>query len=207
MPFQRVVLAAAGKGAERAALVFALDKECAHIARVAREPIMAQIRLAWWRDALTGDDLPPEHRTDMTQAIRALPDFAGMRAHLVAMIDGWEELIVDDGADRSAMLDRYARGRGGGLFGALAPDIGDAGNAAGRIWALWDLAGHAGSAALAEAAIEAARAIDPNWRGLPRMLAMMAGVAAEDITKGKGAPAALTPGLYFRLLRIQFFGR
>ena len=191
----------------RAALVFALDNECAHISRIAREPVMAQIRLAWWRDALKSENLPPEHRTEMTQAIRALPDFTAIQRHLVASIDGWEELIVDDGTDRQGMLDRYARGRGGGLFGALSPNVAEASGKAGCLWALWDLAGHAGDGALAEAAIEMAAGLDGNPRGLPPMLRMMAGVAAEDIGKRRGAPARLTPGLYFRLLRIQFFGR
>ncbi len=206
-PVQRVLLGAAGRHAERAAWAFTLDNECAHIARMAREPIMAQLRLAWWRDALSADQARPEHRTDMTDAIRALPGFVDMREALITMIDGWEELIVDDSADRATMLAAYARGRGDGLFGALALDGQHAG---GRVWALWDLAGHSSDAALASAAIEAARELLRAEIGrprLPRMLAMMAKVSRDDVARGRGAPVGLTIGLYARLLRAQFLSR
>ena len=39
------------------------------------------------------------------------------------------------------------------------------------------------------------------------VLAMMAGVAREDVRRGRGAPRLLTPRLYGRLVRIQLFGR
>ena len=205
-PFQRVLLGATGRDAARISRVFALDNECAHIARVAHEPLMAQIRLAWWRDALSATEMGAEHRAPMTEAIRALDGFGAMRPHLIAMIDGWEELVAGDEGDLAGLVRRYARGRGGGLFAALSPDSCGAASDVGTVWALWDLAGNAGNEALARQAIALAREIEasPPRR---RMLAMMHGAARHDIARDRGAPPDLTPRLYFRLLRMQFFGR
>ncbi|MEZ5656166.1 MAG: hypothetical protein R3E04_09820 [Sphingobium sp.] len=207
---QRVLVAAAGGARERAERLFALDNECAHIARVATEPMMAQIRLAWWRDGIMAQTLPAEHRSQDMEALRALDGFADMRAHLVVMIDGWEELILFDGADVDTMLETYAKGRGEGLFAAFLQTGDDGRAAAGRLWALWDLAGHLSDEGLAAKAV--AQAADlaggiTDSRAYPRMLAMMASAARRDALRGQGAPADLTPALYLHLLRMQFFGR
>ena len=206
-PLQRVLIAAAGRAAGRATCLFTLDNACAQVARSAHEPVMAQIRLAWWRDGLLAETAQPQHRSPEMDALRALDGFAGMRPHLVAMVDGWEELILFDGADPDAMLSAYARGRGGGLFAAFDPASGGHGESAGRIWALWDLAGHLSDADLSAQAIALARDALCTPTCLPRMLAMMAAVARRDIARGMGAPADLTPGLYLRLLRAQLFRR
>lgn len=211
-PIQRLVLAAAGRGAERAGTIFALDAECAGVARAAREPMMAQIRLAWWRDGLSAEDAVPAHRSPVMDALRALPDFAAIRAALVAVVDGWEELILWDGADAGAMLEAYAGGRGAGLFAALSPGHAEGSAAWGRLWALWDLSGHVDDEALARAAVDRGRKLLEragrlSAARLPRMLAMLAGAARHDIGRGKRAPARLTPGLYMRLLRLQILGR
>ncbi len=209
-PVQRLVLSAAGKRAGRAEGAIALDGECARIARAAREPMMAQIRLAWWRDGLASADALPAHRSPMMDALRAMEGFAEARAGLIAMIDGWEELILWGGEDAPDMLRLYAEGRGGGLFAAIAPEREQQARIWGRLWALWDLAGHVEEADLAEAAIAQGR----DWARelparppLPRLLAMLGGAARRDLARGRGMPPALTPGLYMRLLRLQIFGR
>lgn len=208
-PFQRLVCSAAGKAHARATQVMALDNACAQIARQAREPIMAQIRLAWWRDGLTAETLKPEHNSPEMLVLRGCDRFDEARAGLVALIDGWEELILSDEGASRAMLEAYAKGRGGGLFAAMAPEHAQEAIAAGEVWALWDLAGHLSDNALAAEALALAneRAGCVTISRLPRMLAMMAGVALSDVRKGRGAPPALTPSLYIHLLWIQLSGR
>lgn len=189
--------------------VFALDNACAHIARVVNEPIMAQIRLAWWRDGLMAEALTAQHDAPDMVALRAAEGFAQARTGLLAMIDGWEELIVGgEGANRE-ILSAYAAGRGAGMFAALAPDYAERSAAAGQVWALWDLAGHLSDAGLVEEAVALAGNLtaDALLTGLPRMLQMMAGPALADIRRGRGAPPMLTPGLYARMMRFQIFGR
>lgn len=207
-PLQRVLIAAAGGARDRAACLFLLDNACAQVARTVHEPLMAQIRLAWWRDGLLAETTRAAHRSPEMDALRALEGFGQMQPHLVAMIDGWEELILFDGADPDAMLTAYARGRGGGLFaafgGAAESDATD-----GPVWALWDLVGHLGDEVLAQKAVAIAgeAAAKPRDMRLPRMLTMMAGVARDDVRRGRAAPPDLTPRLYLRLLRRQILGR
>lgn len=209
-PFQRLVCSSAGPARGRAVQVMALDNACAHILRYVREPMMAQIRLAWWRDGLNAQTLSPEHKAPDMLAIHGCDGFAEVRGGLVALVDGWEELILsEESGAPDKMLEDYARGRGGGLFAALAPDYAEHSEAAGEIWALWDLVGHLRDDALAAEALALAqqKLERVNISSLPRMLAMMAGVAASDIRKGRGAPSALTPDIYIHLLWIQIFGR
>ena len=205
-PLQRVLLAAAGAMRDRASCLFVLDNVCAQVARMVHEPLMAQIRLAWWRDGLQADTALAQHRSPEMDALRALSGFDHVRPHLIAMVDGWEALILFDGSDTDAMLTAFARGRGGGLFAAFGTAVDT--EASGAVWALWDLAGHLGDEALAERAVALAREMATGPRvPLPRMLAMMAGVARSDVRRGRGAPPDLTPRLYLRLLRAQLIGR
>lgn len=170
---------------------------------------MAQIRLAWWRDGLRAEAPGPEHQAPELLALRGVDDFAAARGGLIALIDGWEELIVGGDMGVEAMLAAYAKGRGAGLFAALVPEYAARAGNAGEIWALWDLAGHLGDAALAVEALALAEEMAgaAALAGLPRMLRMMAGVALVDVRNGRGAPPHLTPGLYMRLLRFQILGR
>ena len=97
-PVQQLVLASAGERRDHAKHVFMLDNECAHIARQTHEPMMAQIRLAWWRDGLRAENLLPEHRNELMENLRGNALFGQSREALIAIIDGWEELIriIDD---------------------------------------------------------------------------------------------------------------
>lgn len=209
-PFQRLLLSAAGATDGRALWVFALDNECAQVARVVSEAMMAQIRLAWWRDGLLAETPRPEHRSAVMDGLRGMAGFAEARPHLVAMIDGWEDLILHDGTDSRAMLAAYGAGRGGGLAAALFPDRAEDAGAIGRLWALWDLAGNLGDEALAAEAVDEARNGLPHRGaagGRPRLLSMLLAAARPDLERGRGAARDLTPGLYARLLRAQIFGR
>jgi len=212
LPFQRLVLSAAGQNAPRCTQVFALDNACAHIARMTQEPLMAQVRLAWWRDGIVAEQALAEHRSGEMDALRGVDRFADMRAGLVDMINGWEELLVADGEEWSTMLPVYAHGRGHGVFAALCPDHAEKADHVGQVWALWDLAGHVADEALTQQVLDAARLIagdglQDELRRLPRMLRMMAIPAISDVLKGKAAPLGLTGRLYRHMLRIQLFGR
>lgn len=217
-PFQALVLAGLSEPSRLLGrAVFRLDRECAQIARLAKDPLMAQIRLAWWRDGIGAIDLPATHRTPDMEALRTAPGFEHARSGLIAMIDGWEELMLADGEQEWVdMLPRYAQGRGGGLFAALGDDgAGDeagAGSHAGAVWALWDLAGHLSDPVLAapviaEARLACARVNRGRLARLPRGLRMLALPAMADSAKGRGAPSDMNMSLYSRLLRIQLFGR
>ena len=123
--------------------LFDLDTQLGMIVRTTTEPLVGQMRLTWWHDALTALDAgpPPAHPLLTDLAASALPRITG--AALATMTEGWEVLIDPDTPDDEALF-RYADSRGGTLFAALADAQGSVDDqsvrAAGRGWALADLA-------------------------------------------------------------------
>jgi phytoene synthase len=142
-PLTRLLCAyARPEDAAAARLVWALDERLADLVRSTSQPMIGQMRIAWWDEAL-GDDSGAKGRGDpLVDALRATG--VARRPGLPAMLDGWEALL-GDGID-SASLRTFADGRGGGLFRAVADEHEGPPwlAASGRLWALWDLARHLG---------------------------------------------------------------
>lgn len=190
----------------RAALttLFALDRRLGELVAARREPIVAQMRLTWWHEALTALDRQPPPAEPLLQAVaRDLLPRGIAGAELAAMIDGWERLL-DEPVDLSA----YARERGGVLFELAARAAGD-GVApvaeAGGGWALADLARRGGDGELkgmAEATARAslARALRSRWPRPVRTLGALALLARSDLSGGTpGAPARVARIAWHRL--------
>ncbi len=142
---RRVILSyAPGDRRDGLAALLALDDKLAAVLRSTREPLIGQMRLTWWREALMSlaATSPPGEPVLTSLANAVLPHVDV--SHLVAMAEGWEELLAPDLDD--AMLRRFAAKRGAGLFAAagqlLGVSPGDPLAAAGRGWALADLAAH-----------------------------------------------------------------
>jgi phytoene synthase len=203
-PLTGLLAAYGGAEGARHRLVWAFDARLAQLVRSTSEPMIGQIRLAWWQEALS-DPIGVKGRGEpLVDAMRA----AGMTSlpGLTAMIDGWEGMLGE------IDLDLFARGRGGGLFQALAGEgsVPDWLIDAGRVWALWDLSGHVSDPALATRAVALAREslIDaPPWLRGWRAMRIAYGLARHDVIRGRSAPSGLTPALYMRLLRIALVGR
>jgi phytoene synthase len=129
----------------RAALraLFALDAALGQVLRTTREPLVGQMRLAWWREALVRLDTarPPAEPVLQTLAAEVLPLGVTGEA-LAAMVDGWEVLLGT--IDHRAIADHAgSRGevlfeRAGAVLGAMTDPLAEAGQG----WALADLAGH-----------------------------------------------------------------
>ncbi len=116
--------------------LWALDEQFAHIVASTREPMIGEMRLVWWRDALVRLDGSAPPGEPLLQALSrdVLP--AGLTgAEMSAMEEGWAVLLPADHvgpseraihararrpplrADREAARRRSA-GRGGGRLGA-----------------------------------------------------------------------------------------
>lgn len=139
-PEQRLALAYAPGGVRQDWLaVLALDAKLTRIVRGAREPLLAQMRLAWWREQLA-------ESATVTAGEPLLASFAGWdgaRGGLIALVDGWEALLGQAPLD-GASLSEFVEGRVAAL-GSLAERLGCDGAAArqaARGWALVDLLGH-----------------------------------------------------------------
>ena len=200
---QRLALAYA-PASDRLALLglLALDARLSGIVRNSHEPMLAQLRLAWWRESLAGSG-----RGDPLLA--ALENWPGSRDALTGLVEGWEAMTGVAPLPPAAFLAlAEARGRG---FAALAGE-GTPREAAlrlGRNWALADIAMHLSHPAERQAALDLARAQDWQRSALPRglrPLAVLHGLAANEISKD--APAlAINPRAVLTAMRIGLIGR
>ena len=96
----------------------AFDLEQQRVVAEAKEPMLAEIRLAWWREQL--EKLAAGHEPPPQPLLRALAAEAGPRAidltALTRIEEGFLPLLTDGALDPLAM----AKARGGPLFEALA---------------------------------------------------------------------------------------
>lgn len=211
-PLGLLLAAHAGGGqAARHRALWAFDARLAKVARTTSEPMIGQMRLAWWNDVIDDAAGIKGQGEPVVDAMRVTG--AGGAPGLVAVIDGWEVLVVEPDIDGQGLRD-YAAGRGGGLFRALAnaADAPDWLAAAGQVWALWDLAGHVGDEALAQAALALARDLLPQvdgarWPRAWKPLRIAFTLARQDVLAGRGAPMGMPRALAGRLLRIALVGR
>lgn len=93
-PLERLAVAyapAAVRGAWTGFL--ALDRRLADAARAGRDPIMIQLRLAWWRDRF---DAHAESWPAGEPLLAMLHGWDGERAALRGLVDGWEARNVGD---------------------------------------------------------------------------------------------------------------
>ena len=97
-PPARFALAYAPKSVRPAtAALLALDVRLGQIVARANEPILAQMRLAWWRDRLKEE---PEARPKGDRVLEAIGEhWTGREGALIAFVDGWEELLAEGTLD------------------------------------------------------------------------------------------------------------
>ena len=121
-----------------AALAF--DARLGAALRQTSEPVMAQLRLSWWRDRLGETAGGSPAREPLLARIREWPD-AGKR--LIPLVDGWEALLDETPISGDA-LECFAAGRVAlveGLCEAIDCNGSDYASL-GRDWALADLIVH-----------------------------------------------------------------
>ncbi|MBO9519460.1 MAG: hypothetical protein J7493_15465 [Porphyrobacter sp.] len=182
----------------------ALDQRLGAILRTRREPIMAQVRLAWWREMLERDPMQWPQGEPVLEALREWGDPSG----LAALVSGWEALLSEELS--SEVIAEFIAGRGA-AFAGLARELGvdaiEPARRAAEIWALADLAANISDEA------ERARVVvygrDLRVPRLPRALrplAILAGLGAEALRKG-GAPLISGRASALLVLRIGLFGR
>jgi phytoene synthase len=151
-PLRDLAVSYAPKGARAGVTaLFALDAALGRILRTTSEPMVGQMRLAWWREALARLDVTASPAEPVLQAVArdALP-LGATGGALARMVDGWEILLGDLGDDA---LTSHAIERGVVLFEQVgrvtgaSPD--DPLAPAGQGWALADLAANVGDAEVA----------------------------------------------------------
>ncbi|MEM7688089.1 MAG: hypothetical protein AAF291_03630 [Pseudomonadota bacterium] len=189
---------------------FELDARLARIVSATTEPMLGQMRLAWWRDTL-GMEISDRPKGDAV--LDALGrHWAGAESAIIALVDGWEHMLSDPPLSREAALG-FANGRGDALAGLVSLSGSDAGlcekvRSAGRIWALADAASHIAEEVERRTFIDLAGELDPPAR-LPapfRGVAVLGALGARAIAAG-GAPLMDGRGAALTALRAGLLGR
>lgn len=186
-----------------------LDRRLARIVARTSEPMLGQMRLAWWRDAL-GKPVGERPRGDAVLDGLGV-HWAERESALVALVNAWEVLVT---AERLASeeIESFAAGRGA-FFAALADDGGvdelsSRLAAAGRRWAIADAASGVSDADERAALVAAGLAVTRPARRLPRELGGLAVLEAlalralarggRPLMEGRGAPLAALRAAIFR---------
>lgn len=195
--------------AVRAALSTALglDRRLARIVARTTEPMLGQMRLAWWREAL---NKPVAERPRGDAVLDALgQQWAGREAALIAMVDGWE-VLASASALGSKEIAAFGAGRGA-FFGALI-DNGprtdqDRVTAAAFRWALADAATAVSDPDERARLIAAGLARGDDGGRLPkdlRGLAVLDALARRSLRRG-GLPLMDGRGASLAALRAAIF--
>jgi len=196
--------------------LFALDLELAQVVATTSEPLLGEIRLAWWREQLA--------RLDNASA-PAQPTLAALAQHVVPvgvsgaslepLEDAYLVLLLDEHCDAD-QLDRYLANRGGALFAAAAKLLGAdvaAARTLGRCWALGEFVRRGERPPfVARELLEAVRRqalVRPADRAL-RPLAALARLALADVDAvlaGRDPGPRGSAGRQLRMLRTMLTGR
>lgn len=189
------------------AALLALDDKLAETLRTTSEPMLGQIRLQWWHDALVRLDTAPPPPEPVLQGIARDVLIDGVTgAEVAGIVDGWQ-LLLQAELDGAA-LNEYGE-RGARLF-VLAGVVAGAcdGNPlalAGKGWALADLAGKLSDPVEAVAAQEIAQqalndACVVRWSRNGRALGAMAHLARMDLEGvTAGSPRRMLRALWHRM--------
>ncbi len=185
-----------------------LDRRLARIVARTTEPMLGQMRLAWWRDAL---GTPVAERPRGDAVLDGLGrHWAGRERALVELVNAWEVLVT---AERlgPGEIESFAAGRGA-FFVALAGDEAQSDlsarlNAAGRRWALADAASGVSTGAERAALVAVGLAVTRPAGRLPRELrglAVLEALALRGLNRG-GRPLMEGRGAAFAVLRVAIF--
>lgn len=190
--------------------VMALDQRLAQIISQASEPLLAQMRLAWWRDELAK---PPGQRPKGDPLLDAIGEiWRGQEAALRSLVDGWEELLNDPPLPASA-AENFAQGRAAGFAAiarlARADNCEEAVSLAARRWALADLAAKTSNMDEKAEVLATGLALGDVPVRLPRAmrpLLVLDGLARTSLAAG-GAPLMHGRRNLLSAMRLGLFGR
>ena len=192
----------------RLAAFFGLDRRLGRIVANAGEPMLAQMRLAWWRDQLAQ---PPEQRPGGDAVLDAIGVEWVDPAPLIALVDAWEVLVTHEELAPATIQD-FAEGRALPL-GHLDAGAGEALRrrlqSAGRRWALADAAAHTSSNEERLQIVAAGLAEDGAKNGLPRHvrgMMILEALAIRALRRG-GYPLMEGRGAALVALRVGLLGR
>lgn len=173
--------------------IWAFDEMLGQIVAGARDPLVGQMRLTWWHEAVSTLRPGMRHGQPILDALASEPVIGPViePASLAAMVEGWEALLEPLPLG-DEVLSTYAVGRGGTLFDLTTAAAGLASarttTAAGEGWALVDFAKRCSDPRTAARAWSLGRdRLQVVPRGLTRPLRILARLARADAQLGPQA--------------------
>lgn len=195
--------------------LFAIDGAMGDVLRTTSDPMIGQIRLAWWRERLEGLDAGAQ--------VPAEPRLAAVERHLLprgvhgrdlaSLENGWVRLLDEFPWDSGTAEAIWFRGRLLFALGAqLLARTDDEIEGAGGLWALVDAARHCSDEGSRDMLMTQARTFARALGGVRfparlRPLSMLAALAARDCHRpGEQEPEG-TAARAGRLLRHRLTGK
>ena len=202
----RFALAAAGKRQDLYRVSFQLDAVLGTIALGTREPLLAQIRIAWWRDQLMVAEAGFGAKDPL---VRSLAKAWGKDAsQLIKLVDGWESLIDDRDSG-----EEFVTGRadfGAAIAKALnCTEQVDVARKLARFWAFSDLTNYSPHLRVREWACEHWKTdfeVSSKTSVELRPLAILGGLARRSLERG-GTPMFGDRKSPFVAIRLWFTGK
>lgn len=194
-----------------------VDERFGAIVAGTTDPIIGEMRLLWWREALAAVSREDRAEPLLERVKAAIDETGGDGAEWGAMAEGWHALLQEP--IQQAELDRFARDRGARLFSLSAGLLDHAPGPpltviedAGKAWALTDLSFRHSNPETSRLARSIARAllegIDPAaWPKSLRTLGVLTVLARRDSRSGAFARRQGAPGRVMRMLSYRIFGR
>jgi 15-cis-phytoene synthase len=195
-------------------VLWRLDASFAQFLSSSTQPITAQLKLTWWREALIALDKAPDAPEPLLEKVRSCLLAGGVSgAELAELVDGWEQLLANEALSDANLL-AYGSIRGGALFHfstrllGCEPIVGL--EEAGVGWALVDLARHSSHRHEAEHALRLAAAhltsAPRRWPKRLRPIGMLAILARRDAISRRLGTAG-SPVRILRMLAHRLSGR
>ena len=186
------------------------DWRMAQFVSQVKEPIVAQLRIAWWRDELAKRIEDRPHGDPILDALSEL--WSGEEAALISLANGWEALLAEPPLPNNA-ADEFVTGRAD-CFAAIARLTGFAPQDAiarkcGLRWAFADLASRISDDEERVFIVEKASKLNCYKPSLPRQLRclkILDALAARAINRG-GGPLMSGRADLLVVMRLGLFGR
>lgn len=194
---------------ERAETFFALDRRLARIVGRTSEPMLGQMRLAWWREML---QMPPAERPGGDAVLDRIGlHWAGDEGLLLKLVDGWELLLAAPPLGDDA-IESFAGARAAPLAAIAGPQPDPAHERvrlASERWALADAASHVSHVQERDSFIAAGLRPAGQRTRIPRALrgiAVLEALALRALRAG-GRPLLEGRGAALAALRAGLLGR
>ncbi len=191
--------------------LFALDRQLGNIVRTTEQPIVGQMRLTWWYEALEKLDHAPPPAQPLLRALAGLISEGRVAGRdLATMTEGWE-VLLDRERTAADTLTQFAHLRGATLFRAATALLGEDDPQvaqAGALWAFADLAANVSQEAIRDQATAAAldladTVFGARWRGARPIGAL----ALDAYMAAAGRGFANGPRRAARTVRFRMIGR